>query len=343
MNRNLPVSAMVKMGIFTAVTLAMTWVLGVTIAGGGGGTKEKYHAVFTDATRLAAGDDVRISGVKVGQVDAVRLQHERYAKVDFELDNGRKIAAASTARIKYRNLIGQRYLALNVTTGDPGRTLSPGGTIPVSHTTPALNLTTLFNGFQPLFQALNPSDVNKLATEVIQVLQGEGGTVDGLLADTASLTAKIASKDKVIGKLISNLNTVLDTINAHSPQLSGVIAQLQHLVSGLSTQRKPIGDAVQALDGLTNTTSNLLDSARPDLHKDIEQLGALSKRLGDAGPMVNKAISSAPDRLRQFTRTVSYGSWFNFFACRASIKTGASKLPIKLPLLPLGREVDRCH
>ena len=39
----------------------------------------------------------------------------------------------------------------------------------------------LFNGFQPLFEALSPDDVNQLSGEIIQVLQGEGGTVDSLL------------------------------------------------------------------------------------------------------------------------------------------------------------------
>ncbi|WP_031465283.1 MCE family protein [Sciscionella sediminilitoris] len=345
MTRQLPVAAIVKMALFTVITIVLTWILGVTITGGGGGATGNYSAIFSDASRLQHGDEVRIAGVKVGQVDSVTVLDERQAKVDFTLDNGRKIPAESTARIKYRNLIGQRYLALNAAVGDPNRTLPMGGTIPVGRTAPALNLTTLFNGFQPLFQALNPADVNKLATEIIQVLQGEGGTIDGLLSDTAQLTTTIASKDQVIGQLITNLNKVLDTINAHSPQLSGTITQLQQLVSGLSAQRKPIGDAISALDGLTSTTGDLLKKARPDLKGDIDQLGALGKNLADAGPLVNKVIASTPDRLRQFTRTVSYGSWFNFFICRVTVKTGLTQAPIELKnLLPLnGRDPKRCQ
>ena len=61
----------------------------------------------------------------------------------------------------------------------------PGATIPLEHTRPALDLDELFNGFKPLFAALNPDDVNKLSFEVIQVMQGEGGTIDSLLAHTA--------------------------------------------------------------------------------------------------------------------------------------------------------------
>ena len=83
-----------------------------------------------------------------------------------------------------------------------------GQVIPVSRTAPAVDLTALFNGFKPLFQALTPADVNKFALEIIQTLQGEGGTVDSLLTQTASLTNTVADRDAVIGQVIDNLITV---------------------------------------------------------------------------------------------------------------------------------------
>ena len=49
--------------------------------------------------------------------------------------------------------------------------------------------------------------------------QGEGGTITSLLAHTASLTSAIAGKDKVIGQVIANLNTVLDTVNERTAEL----------------------------------------------------------------------------------------------------------------------------
>ena len=77
--------------------------------------------------------------------------------------------------------MGQRYVELAQGVGPVDGTLRPGATIPLERTTPALNLTQLFNGFQPLFQALSPKDVNQLSGEIIQVLQGEGTTVESLI------------------------------------------------------------------------------------------------------------------------------------------------------------------
>ena len=90
--------------------------------------------------------------------------------------------------------------------------LPSGGTIPVSRTKPALNLTELFNGFQPLFQALTPTEVNQLSMNIVKVLQGEGGTVGSLMSNTASLTNALADRDELIGRVIDNLSAMLKTV-----------------------------------------------------------------------------------------------------------------------------------
>jgi phospholipid/cholesterol/gamma-HCH transport system substrate-binding protein len=319
---------LIKLSIFIVVTVLFTTILGISIANINTSSTNSYKARFSDATLLLPNDDVRIAGVRVGQVKDVHIVDKRQAEVVFEVDSGRTLPADVTAQIKFRNLVGQRYVALNQGAGDPNKVLSPGGSIPIEHTTPALDLTELFNGFKPLFTALNPADVNKLSYEVIQVLQGEGGTVQSLLAHTASLTTAIANKDMVIGQVIDNLNSVLDTVNAHTPQLSDLIVKLQQLVSGLAQDRKPIGDAIQSLGGLAQTTAGLLTDARQPLQGDIAALGTLAKNLNDSQPLVEHFIQFLPQKVTTLTRTADYGSWFNFYACEVK---GTVTLP---PLIP---------
>lgn len=332
--RNL-VGPLIKISVFAVITVLLTGVLALTIANSQLGPTDGYGALFTDATGLNVGDDVRISGVKVGSVTSIAVVDHNTARVGFAVDANRKLPASVTATIKYRNLVGQRYLSLGTDVGDLNATLAPGATIPLSRTAPALNLTVLFNGFKPLFQALNPDDVNKLAYEIIQVLQGEGGTVDDLLAHTATLTSTIAAKDQVIGQTIDNLNTVLGTVNANAPQMSNLIVQLQELVSGLAAQRQPIGDAITALDGLTNATAGLLTDARPPLRQDIASLGTVARTLDDSSALVQHFVQFLPTKLELLTRTVSYGSWFNYFACSLTGVVGVSALDVHLPILPL--------
>jgi phospholipid/cholesterol/gamma-HCH transport system substrate-binding protein len=333
----------IKMAIFAVVTIALTALLGATIANSNFGGTATYRARFTDASGLKLGDDVRILGVKVGTVAGLSVVDDRFAEVSFDMDAGRRLPASATAMIRYRNLVGQRYLAVGTGVGST-ELLEPGGTIPVDRTTPALNLTVLFNGFKPLFQALRPEDVNKLAFEIIQVLQGEGGTVDSILQHTATLTATIAGRDKVIGDLIDNLNSVLGTVNGRSTEVSDLIVSLQQLVSGLSADRKPIGDAIAALGSLTGTTAGLLDQARPALKQDIALLGPLAENLNKQEPLLDGMLKGLENRADTFTRGVSYGSWLNFYLCRMSGTVGISALNLQLSLLPVAstQMPERC-
>ncbi|MEC3973948.1 MCE family protein [Amycolatopsis sp. H20-H5] len=337
------VPALLKILAFAVVTIVLTGILGATIANTNFGVTSGYTAKFTDASGLKDGDDVRIVGVKVGQVDRITVDPQNLAEIHFDVESAHRLPASVTAVVKYRNLVGQRYLALNTDIGDD-KALPEGGVIPPERTKPALNLTVLFNGFKPLFRALNPEDVNKLSYEIIQVFQGEGGTIASLLAHTASVTSAIAGKDKVIGDVITNLNSVLGTVNAHGPQLGNLIEQTQALVTGLAEQRKPIGDAVTALGDLAVTTSGLLADARPALKDDVAQLGTLSRNLGDSEPLLDHLLQVLPGNLRKFTRTLSYGSWFNYYLCGITGRVGISSLNIEVPVVPLPttQRPERC-
>jgi phospholipid/cholesterol/gamma-HCH transport system substrate-binding protein len=315
---------LLKMSVFTVVTALATVMIGFTIANVTFTPTNTYSATFADATNLLEGSDVRISGVIVGTVESVGIVDRRYAEVRFSVQRGTKLPASSIASIRYQNLIGQRYLAIEPGPGPTEQTLPPGGSIPLQRTNPALNLTVLFNGFKPLFQGLDPQQINKLSFEIIQVLQGEGGTVESLVASTASLTNSIADKDRVIGEVITNLNQVLDTVNARDQQLSALIKQLQQLMSGFAADREPIGEAIVALNELTESTAGLVGQAREPLRRDIAALRELAGNLNDSEELIEQDIQVLPEKLNTITRTGSYGSWFNFYLC-------ATEVTLKLP------------
>jgi phospholipid/cholesterol/gamma-HCH transport system substrate-binding protein len=304
--------------VFTVVTAVATILLAVTIANRGGGAEVTYRARFSDATSVNPGDDVRMAGVRIGQVNEVRIVDRRFAEVEFAVDAGRKLSASATATIKFRNLIGQRYISLDQGAGNPNAVLDPGSLIPLERTRPALDLTAMLNGFKPLFQALSPDDVNKLSFEIVQVLQGEGATVDNLLRHTASLTSTIADKDKVIGQVIGNLNTVLDQVSSREDKLSNLISTTQRLVSGLAKDSEPIGEAIAGLAELTTSTAGLLVDGREPLRKDIDALGDLSKNLADGTPAFERFLTNLPLKYEAIGRTASYGSWLNTFLCSAA-------------------------
>ncbi|MHA3834543.1 MCE family protein [Terrabacter sp. AAH1] len=323
--------SLVKLILFAAVTLFATSILALTIANIQLGSKATYTALVSDATGVIAGQDVRIAGVRVGEVTDVRVapgagSDHANAAIEFSVLKSSVLTQGTEVTVKYRNLVGQRYLALTQGAGNPAA-LTDGATIPLSRTHPALDLTVLFNGFKPLFAALSPSDVNELSGLLIQTLQGEGGDINSLLAKTASLTSTIADRDAVIGRTIDNLNTVLGTVDAHDQQLLSLIDQLQRFTSGLAADRETIGRSLSGINTLSAETADLLVSTRPLIKDDVAQLRTLATTLNKPANVkqFEDFISSATQRITTLTRTATYGSWFNFYLCRFDTKS---------PLLP---------
>ncbi|RSM34634.1 MCE family protein [Amycolatopsis balhimycina DSM 5908] len=312
---------LIKSIIFIAVTALATVLLAISITNSSVGAGEPYSAKFLDATSLNVGDDVRISGVRVGQVESLEISDHNRALVRFSLDSGRRLPADVHAVIKYRNLVGQRYIALERGAAGTRDQLPEGGEIPMDRTTPALDLTDLFNGFKPLFQALSPNDVNELSGEIVQVLQGEGGTVESLLQHTGSLTTTLAGRDKVIGEVIGNLNSVLKTVNGKGDALANLVSTLRQLVSGLAGDRAAIGDAISGIGTLTQSTAGLFEQARPPLKDSIAGLRGVAGNLAQNQSDVDSFLTNLPVKFNEIGRTASYGSWMNFFLCRAVLET----------------------
>ncbi|RJO77178.1 MCE family protein [Nocardia panacis] len=326
-----------KLAIFLVVTVVATVFLGLSIANySGGGTA--FKARFSDVTSLNPGDEVRVAGVRVGKVTAVRIVDRRQAEVAFEITDRDWLPASTIATIKYRNLVGQRYIALEQGAGAQGRKLNGGATIPLAQTRPALNLTTLFNGFRPLFRTLTADDVNKLSYEIVQVFQGEQGTIHDLVTTTANLTNRIADKDAVIGQLVKNLTTVLDTVNKRDDQFDQLIVNTEALVSGLAAERDTVGRSVSSLGNLASATADLLVPVRPTLQGSIAGLNQLTGTLNDRSDEVNEALRNLPLKMERLGRAASYGSWFQFYLCGIDVVVGPGavaapqlNLPADLP------------
>jgi phospholipid/cholesterol/gamma-HCH transport system substrate-binding protein len=305
---------LVKFSIFAVVTLLATALLSATIVNVNFAPKDTYKAVFSDVTSLEEGDDIRVAGLRVGEVEDIQIKDRTLAEVTFSVTDDRPLLTSTGAVIRFRNLVGQRYIALTEGAGD-GTRLKPGSSIPLSRTQPALDLNALLNGFKPLFAALSPKDVNQLASEIIKTLQGEGGTVNSLLAHTASLTTTLADRDELIGSVIDNLNEVLGTLDKRSTRFSGLLKQLQRVISGLSADRVAIGDSLTGIGDLAGATSGLLQDGRPALRSDIAGLSELSGTLNKNEKTVEGVLKRLPHKLNKLTATGSYGSWFNFYLC----------------------------
>ena len=90
-------------------------------------------AYFTTTTAIYPGDEVRVSGVKVGNIKSIQPQGTQ-AKMTLEVDHGVPIPADAKAVIVAQNLVAARYVELTPAYRTSGPVMADGAVIPVERT-----------------------------------------------------------------------------------------------------------------------------------------------------------------------------------------------------------------
>jgi len=239
--------------------------------------------------------------------------------VTFDSDRDVVLTTGTKVAVRYLDLVGNRYLDLLDSPGST-RIQPPGSQIPSDRTEPALDLDMLLGGLKPVIQGLNPQNVNALTNSLIQILQGQSGNVESLLANTSAFTNELADNRQTVQQLIDNLNVVVATVAQDGGKFSGAVDRLEKLITGLSKDRDPIGDAITALDTGTASLTDLLSQARPPLAGTVDQLNRLAPLLDKDKPLLDISLQKAPENYRKLVRLGSYGSWLNQYLCGISLR-----------------------
>jgi phospholipid/cholesterol/gamma-HCH transport system substrate-binding protein len=255
----------------------------------------------------------------VGTVNSISLRPDKKVVVKFDADRDIALTDGTRAAVRYLNLVGDRYLELIDGPGSAKR-LGSGGQIPMDRTAPALDLDLLLGGLKPLVQGLNAHDVNELSASLLQVFQGEGGTIDSLFAKTTSFSNALADNDHTVQQLIDNLNTVVSTLAKDGPKFSGAIDQLERLLTGLAHDREPIGAAIDALSRGTASLADLLSNARRPLAGTVDQLSRLAPLLDEDKDRIDTALQKAPLNYRKLVRLGTMGATIPYYLCGAWLR-----------------------
>lgn len=330
-------SMMVKVGIFTVTMVLVAVGLVITFGEFRFGPTETYHANFIDATRLKSGQKVRIAGVPVGAVKDVKLNPNNTVDVAFSVDKRYTLYSSTRALIRYENLVGDRFLEI---TSGPGelRKLRPGATIDQQHTQPALDLDALLGGLRPVLKGLDANKINTISSYVIELLQGQGGALSNLLADTNGFGSTLGARDQAIGGVIDNLNAVLTTVDAKGAQFSASVDELQKLVTGLAQGRDAIAGAIQPLATTTSDLTDFLKRSRRPLQGVLENTRPIATEITDRLPEVNNDVEQLGEDYLRLSALGAYGAYFNIYFCSVTIKiNGPAGSDIAIPM---GGQVD---
>lgn len=333
-----PIAA--RVALFTTICLIFMFILVTVFGQFRFDSRASYRAEFTNISGLKGGNFVRIAGVEVGKVTELALHKNGTVTVEFAVDKPLPLTEGTRAAVRYENLVGDRYLSLEDGPG-AGRLLQPGTTIPLSRTSPALDVDALIGGFRPLFRALDPDQVNVLSGELLRVFQGQGATVSSVLAQTSALTTTLAGRDKLIGEVIDNLNTVLGTFAARDDQFGTGLDNLSRLVEELSDNRGDIAAGAAYINAAAGSVSELLTAAREPISGAVSQTDRVAGQIMADREYVDELVRTLPDAYQILARQGLYGDYFGFYLCDAILKlNGKGGQPVYAKVA--GQDTGRC-
>ena len=329
----------VGLGIFLTVCLLSAFLLISVFAQLRFGEGNTYYAEFTNVTNLRKGKLVRIAGVEVGKVKNISINPDATVRVEFSADKSVSVTEGTRAELRYDNLFGDRYLALEEGAGGL-KTLGPGQTIPLARTEPALDLDALIGGFRPLFRALNPDQVNALSAALVQALQGQGATIGTFLDQAAAVTNTLADRDLLIGQVVTNLNVVLGSLGGQSDRLDKAVTSLSQLIHGLAERKTDISNAVAYTNAAAGSVAGLLSQARAPFQNVVKQTDRTATIALADHDYLDNLLNTLPDKYRALDRQAMYGDFFSFYLCDLVLKVngkGGQPVYVKIAGQPSGR------
>lgn len=296
----------VSLLVLALVALAAYNVDDLPIVGGG----TTYQAYFSETAGLSPSDEVRIAGIKAGEVTDVGLAGDKVL-VSFRIQDA-WVGDRSSASIQIKTLLGAKYLALDPR-GDA--VLDPSQPIPLSRTVAPFDVVEAFNG---LSETVGEIDTDQLATSFETLADTFRGTPDdarAALDGLSRLSRTIASRDEELARLLDGAENVSGVLADRNAEFERLLADGNLLLEELGRRREAISALLDNTQRLSVELRGLVAENREQLRPALEQLDRVAATLQRNQDSLDRGIELLAPFVRLFNNTLSNGRWFDNFVC----------------------------
>ena len=287
-----------------AILLAFN-VQSIPFLGGG----PAYSAAFSEAGGLRDDDDVRIAGVKVGEVRSVELDGD-HVRVDFRLTGDSAFGEETGASIRIKTLLGDKYLSLEPA-GD-GQ-LEPGSEIPIDRTVSVFDVVEAFSDLTEVNEGIDTDllaeQMDTLATEFEDTPEEVRSSLDGL----SRLSRTIASRDAELKALLESSREVTAVLAGRDAELELLVDDANLLMIELDRRRDDIARLFDATARLADQLTQLVRENRAQLQPTLEQLQQVLTLLQENKADLERGIELMAPFTRVFANTLGTGPWFDTY------------------------------
>lgn len=271
---------------------------------GGGPT---YHADFADAANLTTASEIRIAGIRVGQVTGIHLAGAK-VRIDFQVAPGTQLGPLTDASIQIKTLMGAEYIALT----PRGRGQLPAGaTIPLSRTTSPFEIYNAFGGLAQRIQAINTGQLAQALNTIAADFQGAPPSVKSALTGLSRLSQTISSRDQAIQQLLRNTATVTGVLAARNQQINTLIRDGDLVLRMVEQRRQVINDLLINTSNLATQLTGLVQDNQAQLAPALANLRNVVAVLQQNNANLTQSVRLLGPFVRDFSNVLGNGRWFD--------------------------------
>ncbi len=272
-------------------------------------TSVRHQALFTEAGGISVGNDVTLSGIKVGSVTDVSLRNGD-ALVTFTADAKYPLGSQTTAHIRTGSLLGERVLTLE---SDGSGTLRQSDVIPTTRTSSPYSLTDAVSDLTTNTAGTDTASLNEsldtLSATIDQLAPRLGPTFDGL----SRLSRSINSRNENLAGLLKSASEVTEVLSQRSQQLNTLILNANDLLGVLNDRREAIVDLLANTAAVSQQLSGLVADNEKELAPTLQRLNSVTAMLERNRDNIAKILPDLKKFILSEGETLANGPYYNAY------------------------------
>jgi phospholipid/cholesterol/gamma-HCH transport system substrate-binding protein len=264
---------------------------------------KSYEGYFTDAGGISPGNDVAVSGIKVGQVSSVELAGDA-AKVTFTVDRDIKVGDQSLVAIKTDTVLGEKSLAVTP------RGTGSSTTIPLGRTTTPYTLNTALQDLGKNASELDKPKFEQALQTLTDTLRDATPQLRGALDGVANLSRSLNKRDEALAQLLTHAKRVSDTLAQRAGQVNQLITDGNLLFAALDERRQALSNLISGIDDVSRQLSGFVADNQREFGPALQKLNAVMDDLLQRRDHIGEALRRLPPYATALGEVVGSGPGF---------------------------------
>ena len=302
-----PISRVITMVLFALSCVGLLLFLWLSFGGTIplGAQGYRINVSFPDAQDLATQADVRIAGVNVGKVVSTELDpkgNRTMATLQIQTKY-EPIRQNTHAILRTKTILGETYVQLIPGTGK-GPTIPDGGTLPRGQVQSEVQLSDIYNAFDPTTRHAFQVWQQQLAKAIRgndQNLNDVLGNLPSFAADATDILQVLDVQHEAVVSLVQNGGTVFGSLGANQTALRNLITSAETTFATTAANNNKLAQTFQVFPTFLNETKATMAKLQAfSVNTDplIKELNPVAQQLG---PTLHSVQELSPPLRHLFT------------------------------------------